>query len=81
MAGKIQSDETTAQVASEAVVEYLGTSDIRKISAADWKAAGVEGQSQTVWDASNQFKVKISELNKDALELLSKDPTFKQPEA
>lgn len=65
----------------DAVVEYTGTSDVRKISAAEWKAAGVEDQNQVVWDRSNRKKVGVAELNKDALDVLRQDSGFKVPRA
>jgi hypothetical protein len=73
---------TPAKAAKEeAVVEYVGTADVRKISAADWKKAGVEDHKQVSWDADNGHKVPVSDLSKEALEVLKSDTGFKVPEA
>lgn len=65
----------------EAVVEYVGSADVRKVSAAEWKAAGVEGQAETVWDSSNDFKVKASDLSDAAKKVLELNGGFKLPSA
>ncbi len=31
-------------------IKYVGTSNYREITAADWKSLGIEGQSGVVWD-------------------------------
>lgn len=66
---------------ADAVVEYTGTADVAKISASDWKKAGVDNQEQVVFDRSNKYKVAASDLSKEALEVLGNDSRFKLPEA
>lgn len=61
------------------VIEYVGTADVRSISKAEWAQAGVEGQADLVWDASNGFKVKASDVSEGALAILKNDPAFKLP--
>jgi hypothetical protein len=70
-----------AETKPEAVVQYVGTSDVRQITAAEWTKAGVKDQNKVVWDASNRHKVPVSELSAEALELLKGDSAFKLPEA
>jgi hypothetical protein len=62
---------------AEAVVEYIGSADVRKVTADEWVLAGVEGQAETVWDSSNGFKVKASELSPAALKVLEANGGFK----
>lgn len=80
MAGETKAAETK-QAKEEPVVEYVGTAHVRKITAADWKQAGVEDQGAVTWDRSNRHKVKASELSSAALEVLREDSGFKVPEA
>lgn len=80
MAGSTSGSQATASTAkTDAFVEYVGSADVAKISAADWKKAKVEGQEQVVWDADNEHKVKVSDLSADALKVLAKDSRFKVP--
>jgi hypothetical protein len=51
-------------------VRYVGTADLRKISRADWKQAGVASQADVVWNHANGFKVLESDLSEEALALL-----------
>lgn len=82
MAEQSNTPNTPAKPAKEeAVVEYVGTADVRQISAADWTKAGVQDQTKVVWDASNKHKVPVSDLSKEALEILKADSGFKVPEA
>lgn len=70
-----------AEPKAEAIVEYIGSADVRKMSVEDWAAAGVEGQAETVWDRSNDFKVKASDLSAAAIKVLSTNGGFKVPSA
>lgn len=70
---------TTAKTTSGDVVEYTGTADEVKISSADFKKVGVEGQEQVVFNRENQFKVDASSLSAEALDALRKDSRFKVP--
>lgn len=63
--------------AEEAVVRYVGSSDVREITAAQWKKAGVEDQKKVVWDKSNRHAVPSSEFSKEALAVLRADSGFK----
>lgn len=63
----------SAAVESSKVVKYIGTANIRKISASDWRSIGVEEQTQVVWDKSNNFQVPVSELTADAVKYLDED--------
>ncbi len=57
-----------------AKVKYIGTSNFREITAADWKSVGVEGQETAVWDRDDTRLRKgasqIVELNDAALAYL-----------
>lgn len=58
-------------------VEYSGPADIRTISAAQFKGAGVDGQKSVVWNASNGRRVPVEEFNDAARDLVLKDRAFK----
>lgn len=60
----------SAAVESSKVAKYIGTADVRKISAADWRSIGIEEQTQVVWDKSNGFQVSVSELTEAAVKYL-----------
>lgn len=70
---------STTPAKAEAFVEYTGSADEAKISAADWTKAKVDDQKQVVWNADNEFKVPVSDLNDAALKALRKDSRFKVP--
>lgn len=70
-------EATEPKPKNDAVVEYVGGADVRKITADEWKQAGVEGQAETVWDSSNDFKVKASDLSPAALKVLEANGGFK----
>lgn len=74
--------EAKASDAKVEVVEYVGSADEAKISAADWRKAGIEADKleQVVWNAGNRKKVKASDLSKEQLEVLRGDDRFKVPE-
>jgi hypothetical protein len=63
----------SAAVESSKVVKYIGTADVRKISAADWRSIDVEDQMQVVWDKSNKFQVPVSELTEAAVKYLDEN--------
>jgi hypothetical protein len=85
MATTQKATETSASSATtakdEAVVEYVGTANEAKISAADWRKAGVEAEKleQVVWNAANRKRVKVSDLSADQLAVLRNDDRFKVP--
>lgn len=74
-------EKAETEAKEEAVVEYVGTSDVRTISADEWKLAGVEDQKSTAWDARNKHKVVASEFSKEALAVLAEDSGFKLPKS
>lgn len=61
-------------------VEYKGNATFRRITADQWMQARVKDQSEIVWDASNEFKVPLSEFNDAALTVLRRDGAFAIPE-
>lgn len=61
-------------------VEYKGRATSRRITAAQWEQARVRDQSEIVWDASNEFKVPLADLNDAALAVLRRDGAFAIPE-
>ena len=73
--------EAQAKATEESVVEYTGGADVRRISADEWESAGVEGQSGTVWDSSNGYKVPVSELSDAAIKVLEANGGFTLPNA
>ena len=62
-------------------VKYVGTSDIRRISKQDWKAAKVDDHETLEWNAENEFTVPLENISPAALEILKKDSGFKVVEA
>lgn len=61
-------------------VEYKGKATSRRITADQWEKARVKDQGEVVWDASNEFKVPLSDLNQAALTVLRRDGAFAIPE-
>lgn len=55
-------------------VKYVGTSNVREISAADWKSVDVEDQDKVVWDRDNKRLVQggkqVQEISDAAWEYL-----------
>ena len=49
---------------------YTGGASERAVSAAEWRAAGVENQEGVVWSARNNHSVEVGDLSKQALEVL-----------
>lgn len=75
---RLTDQEPKPRAKPQRVVKYIGTSDVRSISKAEWSKAGVKGQEDVVWNAENKFQVPASDLSEDALALL--DPAeFKTP--
>ena len=58
-------------------VKYTGTADVREITAAQWKAAGVEDQKMVRWSLENNFSVPIGDFSAQALEVLERDDNLK----
>jgi hypothetical protein len=61
-------------------VEYKGRATERRITADQWLQARVKDQSEIVWDASNEFKVPLDDLNEAAIAALRRDGAFAIPE-
>lgn len=59
-------------------IKYTGDAGVREISAADWKATGVEDQKTVTWDADNNYTVLASLLNPAALEVIKRDKNLKR---
>lgn len=57
-------------------IKYLGTSDVRIITGAEWEAAGVKGQATTRWDHMNGWTVPAADLSDEARTLLATDEAF-----
>lgn len=49
----------------------------RRISAKDFKAAGVEGMKDQEWSEGNQHEVDVSEWPQEAIDFVLKQPNFK----
>lgn len=58
-------------------IKYTGDAGIREITAAQWKGAGVEGQKDVKWDASNDYTLPLSLFSADALAVLGRDKGLK----
>lgn len=56
-------------------VAYIGGATVRKITDAEWAAAGVEGQETIIWSKSlNGNRCKVGDLSAEALEVLLRSP-------
>lgn len=53
-------------VVQETVVKYVGLSDIRIIRKEDWASIDIDHE-EVVWDRSNHFTVRASDLSEQAL--------------
>lgn len=57
-------------------VRYVGLSHVRQISAADWRRAGLNGET-VQWDAFNGFAVPLDRFSEDQIrKAIEPDPTF-----
>lgn len=45
--------------AGQTSLQYVGTADVREMSAADWRAAGVDGLSMTRWTPETDWVVDV----------------------
>lgn len=60
----------------ELFVRYVGTSDVREISAADWTNVGAKDQGKTTWSVRNGWKLPQSDFSDNALDYFQNDPGF-----
>lgn len=60
-------------------VEYRGQATHRRISQADWEAAGVKDQGDVEWSRDTNMRVGIDHLTDEALEVLRRDGGFSVP--
>ena len=72
-----ESSESTTESTGGQKVVYTGGAGTREITAAQWKGAGVEGQSKTVWNIENDYSLPIGDFSAEALEVLKRDPQIK----
>lgn len=70
-------DAPKAEAATKKVVKYVGTADIREITAAQWKGAGVENQKGSEWNVANGHELPASDFNSDAMRYFERDSGFK----
>lgn len=68
--------EAKAAPAAEKDVKYTGEAGVREITKAQWKAAGVEDQDTTIWNAENDYSLPASQFTDRALEVLKRDPNL-----
>jgi hypothetical protein len=61
-------------------VEYQGKATIRRMTVEQWEQARVKDQGEVVWDATNDFRVPLSDLNEAALKALARDASFAFPQ-
>lgn len=60
-------------------VEYKGQATHRRISQADWEAAGVKDQGDVEWSKDTGMRVGLDHLTEEALEVLRRDGGFSVP--
>lgn len=66
-----------AENKNETVVKYTGHPGTRRITRAQWEAAGVSNQGTVEWNKSNGYSVPGSKLKKGALDILESSDGFK----
>lgn len=54
--------------------KYVGSGDVRRMTKAQWAAAGVVDQDTLSWTASNGYTVALDQVSEGARVVLSKDP-------
>lgn len=59
-----------------ASVWYIGKSDSRTITAAQWAAAGIAGASDSTWNAANGWSIPTTSFTAPQLTILSADGNF-----
>jgi len=64
-----------AKVASSKVVAYIGTSDVRSISVADWDASNIKGQDR-VWSSHNGWQIPVDNFGDDEMAYFATDTDF-----
>ena len=63
---------------SKKVVKYTGSSDVRVITKAEWKAIDINDQDTVVWNWRNDWAVPISDLSETAINYAKNiDPELK----
>ncbi len=72
-----QPEPPAAQEDSAETIEYVGSSDVRKITKADWKSVGAEDHAASQWDASNRKTLQASDFSPEAIAYLRTDSGFK----
>lgn len=60
----------------ERFVRYVGTSDVREITGAQWSNVGAKDQNKTVWSVRNGWKLPVSDFSDNALQYFEKDSGF-----
>jgi hypothetical protein len=60
-------------------VEYKGQATHRRISEADWQAAGVADQGDVEWSRDTNMRVGVDHFTDEALEVLRRDGGFSVP--
>lgn len=60
-------------------VEYKGQATHRRISQADWEAAGIANQGDVEWSKETGMRVGVDHLTDEALEVLRRDGGFSVP--
>lgn len=76
-----RSTSTASEAQAEApakTVRYTGGADVRRISVADFRKAGVtdEGIKAAVWDAANGKSLPASDFTESQLEVIQRNPGF-----
>jgi len=73
--------ESVEELESDAdYIEYKGRATERRITAEQWEMARVKDQSEVVWNAANEYRVPLSDLNSAAITALRRDGAFAIPE-
>jgi hypothetical protein len=62
---------------NEPMVKYTGHPGVRRITRAQWEAAGVTNQGTTEWNQGNGYAVPAGKLKKGAIEILAQSEGFK----
>lgn len=53
--------------------KYVGTSDVRRITASEWAGVGVKNQETVEWNKFNNWTVPASAISDEALPFIEAD--------
>lgn len=58
------------------VIKYIGTADVKRLTAENLRAMNVEAETDLRWDRQNSHTVDVADVNPATLEYLRSQPDF-----